>query len=75
MTLTGAVLGLPTGYSHSLYQAVANDPAPVLWGAGAGFALGLIFGAAIRETRVRRSFHFSGNGVNQALGMRQSLGP
>src|SRR5260370_41774635 len=43
MALAGGFLGMPVGYPHSLYRAVVDDPTPVLWGAGAGLVLGLIF--------------------------------
>ena len=51
MARVGAFLGMPVGYPDSLYRAVVNDPAPVLWGAGAGLALGLIFSMLVELLR------------------------
>jgi hypothetical protein len=42
LTCVGAIMGIPVGNTHTWYQAVANDPAPTLWGAGLGFIVGLI---------------------------------
>jgi len=51
MASVGAFLGMPVGYPDSLYRAVVNDPAPVLWGAGAGLTLGLIFSMLVELLR------------------------
>jgi hypothetical protein len=51
LTLVGAIMGIPVGNAHSWYRAVANDPAPTLWGAGVGFIIGLILSLALELFR------------------------
>jgi hypothetical protein len=51
MGSVGAFLGMPVDYPDSLYRAVVNDPAPVLWGAAAGLVLGLIFSLLLELLR------------------------
>jgi len=51
MAIVGAFLGMPVGYPHTWYQAVVGDPAPVLWGAGAGLVFGLFFSSLVELLR------------------------
>jgi hypothetical protein len=51
LTLVGAIMGIPVGNAHPWYRAVVNDPAPTLWGAGAGFIIGLILSLVLELLR------------------------
>jgi hypothetical protein len=51
LTVVGSIMGIPVGNAHSWYRAVANDPAPTLWGAGLGFIAGTILSLALELFR------------------------